>query len=216
MARTDTGLGPVIAAPILVPSRRVEQSRSAHPPFDARRAIVIAAMTVPTIRTDRLDLVPMSPSWIAAILDGRRPADFSIPDPWPDEHDRAFLRIRLQDMQNNAPHDWLARSMVLRNAAVMVGHCGFHGAPASGFAEMGYTVFEPHRRNGYAEESVLGLMRWAIETHGQRRFRLSIAPDNEPSLRLAAKLGFVKVGEQVDPKDGLEHVFELELTEERR
>ena len=168
-------------------------------------------MTLPAIPTERLNLTAMSPSWIAALLDGRPPAAFSIPDAWPDEHDRAFLSIRLKDLQTGVPQDWLARSMVLRDAPIMVGHCGFHGPPNAGFAEMGYTVFEPHRRNGYAEESVRGLMQWALDTHQHHRFRLSIAPDNEPSLRLAAKLAFVKIGEQIDPKDGIEHVFELEL-----
>ncbi|MCH8814702.1 MAG: GNAT family N-acetyltransferase [Chloroflexi bacterium] len=173
-------------------------------------------MTVPVIPTERLNLVPMTPTWITALLDGQRPTDFSIPDAWPDEHDRAFLSIRLKDLQNGAPPDWLARSMVLLGTPVMVGHCGFHGPPNTGFAEIGYTVFEPHRRNGYAEESIRGLMSWALETHRHHRFRLSIAPDNEPSLRLAAKLGFAKVGEQIDPIDGLEHVFELELRDDHR
>ena len=168
-------------------------------------------MTVAMIPTERLNLEPMSPSWIAAILDGQRPVAFSIPDGWPDEHDRAFLSMRLQGMLNNAPHDWLARSMVLRDRPIMIGHCGFHGPPTSGFAEMGYTVFEPHRRKGYAKESVRGLMQWALDTHQHDRFRLSISPGNQPSLKLAAKLGFAKVGEQMDSIDGLEHVFELEL-----
>jgi RimJ/RimL family protein N-acetyltransferase len=38
-----------------------------------------------------------------------------------------------------------------------------------------------------------------------------VAPDNERSLNLIAKLGFVKTGEQWDEVDGLEHVHELEV-----
>jgi RimJ/RimL family protein N-acetyltransferase len=41
--------------------------------------------------------------------------------------------------------------------------------------------------------------------------RLSIAPDNVASQRVALPFGFREVGEQVDPEDGLEVVFEREV-----
>jgi RimJ/RimL family protein N-acetyltransferase len=53
-------------------------------------------------------------------------------------------------------------------------------------------------------------MAWAREEHGVRRFILSIAPSNEPSLAIARRLGFEQTGEQWDDEDGLELVFELE------
>jgi ribosomal-protein-alanine N-acetyltransferase len=51
---------------------------------------------------------------------------------------------------------------------------------------------------------------WATRVHGVKRFRASVAPDNERSLNLIGKLGFVQTGEQWDERDGLELVFELE------
>ena len=97
----------------------------------------------------------------------------------------------------------------------MVGHCGFHGSPgaaylepyAPGGAEIGYTVFPPYRRNGYATEAVRGLMGWAAEAHGVPTFVLSIAPANEPSQAIARRLGFSVVGLYDDPEDGPEEVF---------
>lgn len=172
-------------------------------------------MTVPTIRIERLDLISMSPAFIEALLDGRHDDAAAIlgcalPEDWPDDHDARFLRLRHGDMERDPGNQqWYARAMSLRAAGEMMGHIGFHGPPAEGWAEMGYTVFAPHRRKGYAEESVLGMMRWARETHDIQTFRLSIDPGNVPSLALAAKLRFVKTGEQMDPVDGLEHVFEL-------
>lgn len=174
-------------------------------------------MSVHPIRTGRLSLVSLSPDAIVALLSGRSEdaqslIGASIPGGWPDEHDARFLRLRLDQMRvDPASQEWLARTIVLRDRKEMAGHAGFHGPPAGGCAEIGYTVFEPHRRRGYAEEAVRGLMDWAGNRHGVRRFRLSISPDNDASLALAAKLGFERTGEQQDPEDGLEYVFELSL-----
>jgi RimJ/RimL family protein N-acetyltransferase len=54
---------------------------------------------------------------------------------------------------------------------------------------------------------VQALIAHAAEA-GVPRVRLSIAPDNVASLGVARKLGFERVGEQIDEEDGLEYVFE--------
>jgi RimJ/RimL family protein N-acetyltransferase len=110
---------------------------------------------------------------------------------------------------------WSARAVILTVDNTMVGHVRFHSRPdpeylqpfAKEAVEFGYTIFERYRRNGYATEAVSGLMGWAGAHFDVGRFVASIAPDNLPSLRLVARLGFVKVGEQIDDIDGLEHVF---------
>jgi RimJ/RimL family protein N-acetyltransferase len=95
----------------------------------------------------------------------------------------------------------------------MAGCIGFHGAPnADGIAEMGYTVFTGFRRQGFAYEAARGMMDWARTERGVRRFRVSISPVNGPSLAMVAKLGFARTGEQVDEIDGLELVFDLQVT----
>ena len=176
-----------------------------------------AIVDVPTISTERLDLVSISPEWIEAQLSERRDAaaeisGLNIPDSWPDERERYWLRIRDKAMRDGAePQEWLMRAIGNRLTNEMLGRVGFHGSPVDEVAEIGYTVFEPHRRNGYAEESVRGLMEWAQEIKAVCRFRLSIGPDNQPSLQLASKLGFTKTGDQMDELDGLEYVFDLDL-----
>jgi [ribosomal protein S5]-alanine N-acetyltransferase len=129
--------------------------------------------------------------------------------------------VRLRPIQKD-PHarPWLLRFIVLREpvAAITgrgrgfrtsVGLIGFHGPPDElGRAEIGYEVFAPHRRRGYAREAVSGLLDWAARRHGVRTFLASIASDNEPSMRLALGLGFRQVGAQVDD-EGLEFIYEL-------
>jgi RimJ/RimL family protein N-acetyltransferase len=174
-------------------------------------------VTVPTIHADRLDLVPLSLAFLDAVLSGRRAdaetiAALKLPEGWPDERDRRLLRLR-RDQIGQAPgyQQWLIRAIVLAgDGRTMVGHIGFHGPPQIvGRAELGYSVVADQRRRGYAIEAARTLMDWAAREHDIRRFFVSIAPDNAASLAMAAKLGFARVGEQIDEEDGLEYVFEL-------
>jgi ribosomal-protein-alanine N-acetyltransferase len=132
-----------------------------------------------------------------------------------------LLVVRLRDIERDPyARPWLLRLIVLRGHAstnaggggrkrAAVGLVGFHGPPDEHRrAEVGYEVFAPYRRQGYAREAVSGLLQWAARRRGVRTFLASIAPDNEPSMRLALGLGFRQVGAQVD-EEGLEFVYEL-------
>ncbi|MBI1884846.1 MAG: GNAT family N-acetyltransferase [Chloroflexi bacterium] len=151
---------------------------------------------VPPIVTRRLHLASVPPPFIGALLDGRRDdaeaiGGFSLPPHWPFAGDDRWLRRWLDQMRADpAVQPWLLRAMVLPRSRRMVGHGGFHGPPDDGRLDLGYTVMPEQRRRGYAYESALALMEWAAREHGVRRFRLSIAPDNAPSLALAARMGF--------------------------
>jgi RimJ/RimL family protein N-acetyltransferase len=121
--------------------------------------------------------------------------------------------IRLRDVRRDpAARPWLLRVIALRaeDPREVVGLIGFHGRPdAQGRVEIGYEVFPPHRRRGYAREAVTGLLDWATRRHRVRRFLAAIAPDNDASMQLALGLGFRQVGAQVDEDDGVELIFEL-------
>ena len=114
---------------------------------------------------------------------------------------------------------WLGRALVLTEAGGVrrvIGTVGFHAPPdEAGRLEIGYRVDPAYRRQGYALEAVRGLMDWAA-ARGVHRFVASISPDNKASLSLAAKLGFERVGEQIDEIDGLEYVFETIWRPEER
>jgi ribosomal-protein-alanine N-acetyltransferase len=127
-----------------------------------------------------------------------------------------FLTHRLEQMRREPDvQRWLARAIALRDEGrVLVGNAGFHGepgvnAPGEPLAlEIGYGILPEHRGRGYATEAVEGLLGWA-RAQGIDHFVASVAPDNEPSLAIIRKLGFVRTGEHIDPEDGLEHVFQL-------
>jgi RimJ/RimL family protein N-acetyltransferase len=168
------------------------------------------------ISSQRLDLVPMPRAVLAALLEGRRDdavIGAKIPAWWPEESDRRFLRVRIEDIDRDpAAEPWLLWALVHRGSArTMVGYAGFHGPPAGEDAklELGYAIFPAFQGRGYASEAARALMDWARAGHGIGHFVVSIAPGNEPSLALARRLGFVQTGEQWDDEDGLELVFEL-------
>ena len=145
-----------------------------------------------------------------ALLGAQVPAD------WPEERFTQLFLTKLREDPNLAP--WLARALVLRGEGRMIGHAGFHSAPAPqylgeflpGGVELGYTVFASERRRGYAREAVVALMEFARRTQPNLTgFVASISPDNEPSLALVRGLGFAKIGDYDDPEDGIEHVYGL-------
>ena len=104
---------------------------------------------------------------------------------------------------------------MLRSSQTMVGSIAFHMAVepepvrplGPGGVEFGYTIFPQFRRQGYATEACQALMTWA-EQQGVTRFILTISPQNQPSLRIAAHFGFVKIGSHIDEEDGLEDIYE--------
>jgi RimJ/RimL family protein N-acetyltransferase len=180
-------------------------------------------MSEDRIATERLDLVAMSQEFLEACLAGKQNLaeqllDLHIPDDWFDHAWLMDLRLR-QSKDDPAYIPWLPRAIGLRAQGIMVGYINFHTAPgpdylatlAPGGVEFGYEIFSQYRRRGYAQETVVGIMEWTQRMHGVERFVLSISPENIPSLGLARKLGFIKIGEQIDDDDGLEEVFERRI-----
>ncbi|HUG05567.1 MAG TPA: GNAT family N-acetyltransferase [Candidatus Limnocylindria bacterium] len=142
----------------------------------------------------------------------RELADYLVPADFPGADAAPVLelrRIQLAADPERAP--WSVRAMVRRDGRVMIGFVNFHGPPgvndieAAGAAELGWTVFPEHRRQGYATETARRLIDWARAEHGVRRFISSTTPDNAPSLRVHEKLGFRPTGQVVDG----EIIFEL-------
>jgi RimJ/RimL family protein N-acetyltransferase len=133
---------------------------------------------------------------------------------------QASMRRRLAQLEADPTLlPWLLRAVILRSTSAMIGYVTFHTAPdpeylqpiAAGAVEIGYSIYPPFRRQGFAKEAVAALMAWAAQEHGVARFVLSIRPDNEPSQRIAKHFGFRKVGSQMDEIDGLEDIFLLEI-----
>jgi RimJ/RimL family protein N-acetyltransferase len=171
------------------------------------------------IETPRLSLLPITPAFLEACLAKDLETASAIIG-LRLEHDwvpkESTLQMRLDQLREGVTlQPWLLRGIALRKEEVLIGYIGFHGPPgdealrsyAPDGVEIGYTVSPHYRRRGYATEACQGLMKWALETYGVSSFVLSISPENEPSLGVARKLGFEKVGSQIDEEDGIEDIY---------
>ena len=168
-----------------------------------------------------IGLIPMTPEFLEAVLaDRRKEAErllgTELPPEFPSEGERRFLSMRLRQMHEDTRFQvWCPHAIVLDGQ--MIGDAGYHGPPGINAAnerdavELGYKIFAPWRGRGYATDAARMLMDIAQERAGVRHFVLSVSPENEPSLAIVHKLGFVRTGEKVDEEDGLEHVFQLRL-----
>ncbi|MBK5305628.1 MAG: GNAT family N-acetyltransferase [Frankiaceae bacterium] len=169
------------------------------------------------VSTPRLDLLPLAPPLVAALVArdlaaARALAPFPIED-WTFEGEEHVLALRhAQLTADPAEEPWLYRVAQLRETGVVVGRVGFHAPPDEhGTVEIGYSVAPAYRRQGFATEMAVGLIRWGAE-HGARVCLASVRPDNVASLAIIGRLGFARTGEQVDEIDGLEWVFTLTLS----
>jgi RimJ/RimL family protein N-acetyltransferase len=171
------------------------------------------------VRSDRLEMVLLAPEQMDRVAGGdvgtlAQEIDAEIGHAWLDEvRWLAGMRAR-QVRERPADAPWLLRAIVRAEPGQpreVIGYLNFHGGPSeTGQVEIGYTLRPWARGQGYAVEAVRAMFDWARQVHGIRRFRASVAPDNERSINLIAKLGFIHTGEQWDPDDGRELVYELE------
>ncbi len=176
------------------------------------------------IITPRLSLRLMTEDFLEASLNENLEKAESLiglklsPD-WFDEKDLA--RIRLNDYRADSEYvKWGLWAVGLRETKKMVGYIGFHTKPnpeylrefAPNAIEFGYTIFFQNRRQGFAQEAVMGLMNWAVEQYSLENFVASVSPSNIPSTMMVKKLGFEKIGENIDEVDGLEIVYALAVS----
>jgi RimJ/RimL family protein N-acetyltransferase len=164
------------------------------------------------IRSARLDLVPLPLAVMDALVTGDRAAaqkimSCELPDALfrATPEDIAFFRMRRDQVREDpgwAP--WSLRAVVLRYANAVIGTANFHGPPGvndtrtPGAAEIGYEIVPAYQNQGFATELAQAMLSWAAREHGVTHFISGVAPDNAPSLRVNAKLGFVATGEIVD------------------
>lgn len=102
----------------------------------------------------------------------------------------------------------------LRGSDEVIGNCGvFHswrglGEDFDDFPEAGWILRHDRIGRGFGREAMSAALDWFDRAHGPRRIVCMIAPGNEPSLRLAGRLGFTTMRDAVLPDGGAVRLFE--------
>jgi [ribosomal protein S5]-alanine N-acetyltransferase len=152
-------------------------------------------MTAAPIQTKSLQLIPQTREEVRSYIERMKPPERK-------EVSAAWLAL----LDGSSPADpWIhGFALVHRASGSVVGRCGFKGPPdADGVVEIAYGVNPEHEGKGYATEAAGALVGYAL-SHGQIRVvRAHTLPQANASTRVLAKCGFHRVGEVMDPEDGL-------------
>jgi RimJ/RimL family protein N-acetyltransferase len=147
------------------------------------------------IVTDRLELVPADSAHAKAALAGNaalgQSLQATVPSSWPPHFvDPTVYRTTLEGLAVG-PSAWSLHFIVLKQGRVVVGTCGYRGAPTSdGTVRLGYAVVPDHQRHGYASEAVRGLVSNAFAASVVRRAIAETAPDSAAAVGVLRKCGF--------------------------
>lgn len=101
--------------------------------------------------------------------------------------------------------DWAMQLVV--DDDVVVGNAGFKGAPVDRQAELGYRIAPDHRRRGLAVAAV-GLLLDEARRHPDLDHVVArISPDNDASVAVATRAGFVQEEDFMHPRWGRQLQF---------
>ena len=104
---------------------------------------------------------------------------------------------------------WIHGFCCVNDDGVHVGLGSFKGPPVDGIVEIAYAIAPKYQGKGYATAAVRALATHAFESGEVRTVRGHTLPNGVASQRVLIKSGFSKVGEVVEPVDGLVWRFEL-------
>jgi RimJ/RimL family protein N-acetyltransferase len=143
-------------------------------------------------------LVPRTRDEVHAALDAMSPDT------------RAYVSADyLAKLEKSARKDpWVHGFHVVNDEGVVVGLGCFKGPPVDETVEIAYAIVPEHQGKGYATAAAEALAAYAFESGMARIVRAHTLPDGLASQRVLLKSGFAKVGEVIDPEDGLVWRFE--------
>ncbi|PVV83667.1 GNAT family N-acetyltransferase [Dehalogenimonas alkenigignens] len=105
--------------------------------------------------------------------------------------------------------------IIHRADRMLIGDGGFKGRPnQSGEVELGYSLIEAYRGQGYATEAARALADWAFRQPDVTAVRAETLPDGFASQAVLKKIGMVLDGEYRHPDDG--RVFRWRLDRRNR
>ena len=143
--------------------------------------------------TKRLQLIPLTLELMKATLAGKARLEeqlgVRVPPTWPGADLAEALPVfiaQVEQTEADFAWNWL---IIHKEARVIVGDAGFLGGPRGGIAEIGYSIVPEYRNQGYATETALYLIHWALRQRGIWRVTARCLDDNIGSIKVLEKAG---------------------------
>lgn len=156
---------------------------------------------MPALVTPRLRLVPVTVEAIEAVLDHDKPRAEAVvgarfPDAWPNDELVASGFPYSREAIRAAPEIrlWGDSLVVLKDEPRIIGSVVFHGHPADGVAEVGYSIEEGSRGQGLASEATRACVEWALAQEGIAAVQATTFEWHLASLGVIRKLGMQQIG----------------------
>ena len=159
-------------------------------------------MSGTVIETENLKLVVREPAEVLAWIDTMSPSDRAeISADW-------IARVRA----GTSADPWTCGFLiVLRASDTVIGSCGYKTPPGPDeVVEIAYGVDKDHQGLGYATEAAKAMVAYAFASGRVRTVRAHTRPEPNASTRVLTKCGFERLGEVVEPDDGLVWRWEIQ------
>jgi ribosomal-protein-alanine N-acetyltransferase len=152
-------------------------------------------MSAAHLQTKSLRLVPLTREEVCAMVEAASPSEKAgLSADW-------LARLHASTSADPWTHGF---SLVHRDSDIVVGKGGFKGPPTvDGVVEIAYGVAPDYQGKGYATEAAQALVAYAFSSGQVRVVRAHTLPESNASKRVLAKSGFRRIGEVIDPDDGL-------------
>ncbi|OEU85094.1 GNAT family N-acetyltransferase [Streptomyces oceani] len=107
----------------------------------------------------------------------------------------AFSPTQARERLERVEAQWAERghglcAVELRDTGEFIGRCGLNHWPEFDEVEAGWTLAPRHWGHGYATEAARACVDWGFDTLDVDYLTAMIHPENEPSARVAHRLGF--------------------------
>jgi ribosomal-protein-alanine N-acetyltransferase len=145
-------------------------------------------MTITTIKTERLELVPVSLDDVEALYHiAKKPESIEDYQYVPESPD--VVKAWFEDDVKQQKPTW-----TIRHNGNIIGLIEAGVRKSGAISEPGYFVDMKHQRHGYATEALKPVVDWTFENTKVHRIEVGITAHNTGSRRVVEKLNFVLEG----------------------
>lgn len=132
-------------------------------------------------------------AFAATVAEGLREFWKEVPQTWIDKALQA------------TPEEWKLGFHVIHKAdRALIGMCALKGPPdKDGVAEIAYGIAPGYQGRGYATEAARAVTEHFFAIGLLQRIRAHTLAQENPSTSVLKKLGYTKIGEVIEPDDGL-------------